>query len=137
MSSSFSVRSYDKKKEFQSLLGKLLYIARCVRASRIFLNRSFMSLREQCSKSRISLDAGTLESLSWFVSFMKEFNGVTRFNKFAVQHHIYVDANFQRLGGAWGSRVYSTLIPTDVIGQMSITQYEMYNILLSYPHMGQ
>ena len=111
------------KREFQSLLGKLLYIARCVRASRIFLNRLLVTLREQCSKSRILLDAGTLESLSWFVSFMKEFNGVVCFNKFAVQHHIYVDASLQRLGGVWGSCVYSTLIPTDVIGQISITQY--------------
>ena len=62
---------------------------------------------------------------------MKEFNGVVCFNKFVVQHHIYVDASLQRLGGVWGSCVYSTLVPTNVIGQLSITQYEMYNILLA------
>ena len=31
----------------------------------------------------------------------------------------------------WGSRVYSTLIPTDRTGEMLITQYEMYDILLA------
>ena len=80
-----------------------------MKASRIFLNRLLVTLREQCSKSRIFLDAGTLESLSWFVSFMKEFNGVVRFNKFTVQHHIYVDASLQRLGGVW-DLVYTQLL---------------------------
>ena len=58
-------------------------------------------------------------------------NGVVRFNKPAVQHHVYVDASLTGLGGVWGSRVYSTRVPTDVIGERAITQYEMYNILLA------
>ena len=125
------LRDYMVKRDFQSLLGKLLYIARCVKASRVFLNRILMAFKAQSAQDRIKLDQGTYESLAWFLQFMKQFNGVVRFNRSAVQHHVYVDASLTGLGGVWGSRVYSTHVPTDVIGERAITQYEMYNILLA------
>ena len=37
------LRDVITKREFQSLLGKLLYISHCVRSSRIFLNRLLMT----------------------------------------------------------------------------------------------
>ena len=53
------------------------------------------------------------------------------FKKLPIQDNIYVDASLKDLWGVWGSQVYSTLVPIDVIGEMSITQYELYNILLA------
>ena len=38
------------KRDFQSLLGKLLYIARCVKASRVFLNRILMAFKAQSAQ---------------------------------------------------------------------------------------
>ena len=87
------------KQEFQSLLGKLLYVSRCVRSSRIFLNRLLMTLRNHTYKGMVKLDQGTYESLSWFLTFMDSFNGVVYFDKPPVQHHIYVDASMKYLGG--------------------------------------
>ena len=62
-----------------------------------------MTLREHSSKFQISLDVGTLESLSWFVTFMKLFNGVVRFNKFTVPfdttcHLLRSDIKFEFTG---------------------------------------
>ena len=93
--------NFMTKREFQSLLGKLLYIARCVKVSRVFLNRLLMTFKSQALNNRITLDVGAYESLAWFLIFMREFNGVVRFNKPAVQHHMYMDASLQRLGVYW------------------------------------
>ena len=40
------------KRELQSLLGKLLYISKCVRASRVFLNRMLDLLRVMGNKKK-------------------------------------------------------------------------------------
>ena len=90
-----------------------------------------MAFKAQASNNRIALNVAVYESLAWFLAFMREFNGVVLFNKPAIQHHVYVDASLQRLGGVWGSRVYSTMIPVDLIGNRAITQYETYNVLLA------
>ena len=50
------------KREFQSVLGKLLYIATFVKSSRIFFNHLLMTLRTHNNKSRICLDTGAHES---------------------------------------------------------------------------
>ena len=91
------------KLEFQSLLGKLLYISHCVKASRIFLNCLLMILHEHKNSNTIHLDYGTHESLLWFLTFMKSFNGVVYFNKPPIHYNIYVDASLKYLGGMWGS----------------------------------
>ena len=62
---------------------------------------------------------------------MKSFNGVVYFNKPPIQQNIYVDASLKYLGRVWGSGVYSTLVPIDVIGERTIAQYEFYNVLLA------
>ena len=41
------LREHMSKRDLQSLLGKLLYIARCVKASRVFLNRILMAFKAQ------------------------------------------------------------------------------------------
>ena len=43
------------RRELQSLLGKLLYISRCVRGARIFLNRILQVYRDNHGSYKISL----------------------------------------------------------------------------------
>ena len=62
---------------------------------------------------------------------MRTFNGVVMFKHVGVHHNIYVDASLACLGGVWGSHVYSVPILFEIIGETSINQYEMYNILLA------
>ena len=47
------VREYMSKREFQLLLGKLLYISRCVRSSRSFLNKLLALLHMYHTANRI------------------------------------------------------------------------------------
>ena len=67
-----------RKKELQSLIGKLCFICKCVRQSRIFLNRLLEVLRsvDWEASSRIKLSAEFHKELKWWSMFMSTFNGV-------------------------------------------------------------
>ena len=119
------------KHDLQSLLGKLLYISRCVRGSRIFMNRLLNTLREHHDKQRICPDVGFYLDLSWFLRFLKTFSGTVRFRRESVANEAQVDATLTGIGGAWGNRVYAERIPNHLINKYSITQYEMYNVVIA------
>jgi hypothetical protein len=66
------------KRDLQSLIGKLQFIAKCVRGSRIFISRllqTLSTLRKQHHRFRPS--SQFKKDLVWWKRFMKVFNGVT------------------------------------------------------------
>ena len=119
------------KHEFQSLLGKLLYISRCVRGARVFLNRILAVLHAHHNSRYICPDEGFYHDILWFINFVKQFNGVVAFNNVTVAHEVFVDATLTGIGGIWGLRAYSALVPPNLAHRISITQVEMYNLLVA------
>ena len=65
-----------KKKELQSLIGKLCFVCKCVRQSRIFLNRLLEVLRSVDWAGSPKMSAEFHKELKWWSMFMKRFNGV-------------------------------------------------------------
>ena len=65
------------KKGFQSLLGKLLYLHKCVIPARIFINRMLALFREKSNERRIHLTSDFHKDLAWFLAFLPQFNGIT------------------------------------------------------------
>ena len=68
------------RKELQSLLGRLLYISKCVKASRFFLNRMLDVLRNMGEEKFTNLDLNFFQDLNWFSKFLTKFNGVAFFD---------------------------------------------------------
>ena len=58
------------KQEFQSLLGKLLYISWCVKGARIFLNRTLAVLCAHHNSPHICPTDGFYQDLLWFIDFV-------------------------------------------------------------------
>ena len=56
------------KNDLQSLLGLLLYITKCVKLARYFLNRMLQLLRDNTDNHRVLL---TEECLKWFQIFLR------------------------------------------------------------------
>ena len=65
------------KVELQSLIGKLQFITKCVRQSRIFLNRLLDTLRSMSSRRKIKLSESFRKDLRWWSKFVDQFNGVS------------------------------------------------------------
>ena len=116
------------KKQFQSLLGKLLYISKCVRYARIFMGRMLRSFRNQHKKSILFLDNEFHKDLNWLNTFLHTFNGYV-FIQRPVHNTIYVDASFAGVGAIYGNKVYAYHIPDSFTG--SIVHLELINVLIA------
>ena len=118
------------KRQVQALLGKLLYITKCVRISRPFLNRMLDLLRSFDKISKIILATDFERDLNWFLEFIPKFNGKAFISHQPVTEEIELDASLQGLGARWGNQVYSIQIPLG-FRNMPIVHLEMLNILVA------
>ena len=83
------------KHAFQSFLGKLLYVHRCVHPACMFVNRILWLFRKNSGKRRICLTEEFKKDLSWFIKFLPAYNGITIFKKQPLQGNetFHIDAS--------------------------------------------
>ena len=86
------------KRQLQSLLGSLLFISKCVRSSRFFLNRLLDVLRSMHDKDEVALTPEAQRDINWFQKFLPSFNGVAIFDHRPIAHEIELDACLQGVG---------------------------------------
>ncbi len=66
------------KRELQSLVGKLCFVVKCVRQSRVFLNRMLHTLRSMSIHQKsVSLSTSFKKDLRWWKKYVERFNGVS------------------------------------------------------------
>ena len=80
-------RKFILKKLLQCLLGKLIYLHRCVPSARIFVNRLLNTLRSGLSKIKITQDM--VKDITWFIQFLDHFNGTVMFPLLCPQVQVY------------------------------------------------
>ena len=107
-------KKYLSKRSFQSLLGKLIYLHKCVIPARTFVNRILQLFRDNFDKKRIHLTTDFFKDIAWFQAFLPHFNGTTKFDKPRVEgsNSLSLDACLMGLGAIWENRVYSTPVPS-------------------------
>ena len=118
------------KNQLQSLLGSLLYITKCVRPARFFLNRMLQVLRDNHINKYIRLTEEFAKDLNWFNTFLCSYNGVTFYDNKPVQAVIELDASLTGLGANFENMVYALPLPHDHFNY-NITQLEMLNIMVA------
>ena len=97
----WSRKTVAKKCELQSILGKLLWVSRAVRFSRVFVSRiiaEVRKLKKQSDKSTLSLEIR--KDFLWWDKFLVEFSGVEIIPAPTVSLAVYGDACVQG-GGSW------------------------------------
>ena len=128
--SQWQLRDHCSKRDLQSLLGRLLYVTKCVKASRPFLNRMLELLRQADRQEKIVLSEDFHRDLNWFSRFLTKFNGVAFFSHDPVHFHIELDASLQGLGAVCGNEVYAVPVELGYKGYQ-IVHLEMLNILVA------
>ena len=128
-----SHRTYLSKKNFQSLLGKLLYVHKCVVPARIFINRMLDLFRKNVSRKKIHLTTEFFKDLQWFKKILPQFNGVTIYKKPTIDEAdaLHLDACLTGIGGIWHDRVYSSPAPVIPGFELKIVHLEMINVLVA------
>ena len=122
-------RKFISKKMLQSLLGKLIYLHRCIPPARIFVNRLLNTLRS--GLTRIKVTKEMIKDITWFIQFLNHFNGTVMFPQFRPQVQVHVDACLTGMGAIWDSNVYAASRNVWATRGASITQLEMCNVLLA------
>ena len=117
------------RQQLQSLLGKLLYIHRCVRPSRLFVNRMLALLRNSGSSHSIHLTSTFQHDVAWFNVFLDRFNGKTMIHNQGSPHiHAFMDASLSGVGAIWEDNVYAATYPPGFTHMLSIVHLELINI---------
>ena len=118
------------RRDLQSLLGSLLYIAKCVRYSRNFLNRMLDLLRQTHKENIINLTPEFIRDLVWFLKFAPKFNGTSFFNHAQVYAKIELDASLEGLGAYFNDQIYAIPLVRGY-NHFHIVQLEMLNVLVA------
>ena len=115
------------------LLGKLLYIQKCVKPSHVFVNRILALYHVNFHLKKIYLNSDFHKDFSWVLTFLTSFNGVSYLKKNAVDlvQSLYLDACLMGMGGVWHDSVYAT--PVHNLGGLDLknVHFEMLNIVIA------
>ena len=122
-------KSFCTKRELQSLLGSLLYVAKCIKYARYFRNRMLTLLRENAQEKQIKITEEFRSDLRWFNNFLSVCNGVSFFN-YIPSKSVYLDACPSGLGAIFDSQVYALPLPHSW-QDVNIAYTEMINILVA------
>ena len=124
------------RRQLQSLLGHLIYLHKCVRPSRYFVNRMLDLLRANYNSQTIRITPEFQRDLRWFTKFLDTYNGVSIYDHAPVKHVIELDACLTGLGGRCDNLVYHLALPLGY-NNLNIVHLEMVNILLAVRLFGK
>ena len=123
-------RDVPSKHELQSILGLLLYVHKCVKPARLFLNRMLELLRCAHGRQKVTLTHDFKRDLRWFAKFLPLYNGVSLYDHRPIDVNLELDACLTGLGGRSGNFIYHLPIAKGY-RNWTIVHLEMVNILLA------
>ena len=120
---SWSTKKSATKAELQSLVGKLSFISKCVRQSRLFLSRILALLRTLQHKSHHTrLTSEFRRDIAWWLRFMRRYNGVSviSFLVWTAPDAVFAtDACLSGCGGLSQSQYFHVQFPPEVLVHFS------------------
>ena len=123
-------RDVASKRQLQSILGLLLYVHKCARPARVFLNRMLDLLRSAHGHQKIWLTPDFKRDLRWFTKFLPTYNGVSLYDHKPIGATLELDACLTGFGGRCGRYIYHLPIARGFMS-WSIVHLEMVNILIA------
>ena len=89
-----------------------MYIHRCVKPARLFVNRILQVLLNAPAKGYFALHMGFYKDINWFICFLEKFNGMVNFYSHEkVTNEIFVDASLHAVGAKYNKEIYTCEIP--------------------------
>lgn len=119
----------------QSLVGKLIHLANCVRHARKFTARILTTLRYMISKSKawITLDEGFKADVKWFQAYAQSANGLSLISPVLQNIYIECDSSLHAGGGnSDGFFFVWTYTDQHKAKYQQIHQLEAINLLVAY-----
>ena len=130
-----------RKKELQSLIGKLSFVTNCVRAGRLFLARMLDTLRNSTDGQRIIIDNEMKKDIKWWLEFLPGFSGTSilwLLDKWEYDEQLASDASLVGGGAVCQNEFFHFKFNDNILKKTSnIAQLELFTILVSLRLWGQ
>ena len=100
------------KQQLQSIIGSLMFVAKCVKPTRYFVNRLLNALREAMNKN-IKVSEDMKRDLKWFMTFLPQFNGTATYKHPIIEQSqtLAIDACLTGVGGSGKTKCTQLLFP--------------------------
>jgi hypothetical protein len=106
------------KKELQSLIGRLAFIAKCVAPGRLFLSRLLECLRGLCrAEDTVHLSVEFCKDIRWWYDFVAVYNGISIIKRdpwLAADQIFSTDACLIGCGGVCGRKYFHAEFPSSI-----------------------
>ena len=137
----WQTKTRSNKVGLQSLIGTLQFVTKCVRQSRIFLNRLLETLRDMKTSKVITLSPSFRKDLRWWSMFIEKFNGVSYIPP-AIWDEPDVafstDSCLHGCGGICGVEYFHVVYPDAIKNQrLAIHKLEMLAVLIAVRIWGE
>ena len=123
------------KREVQSLVGLLQFVASCVSPGRIFISRMLNFLRECPEVGKKEIPAEFLQDIHWWVTFLPKYNGISlipELNWSDPDAEIACDACLEGAGGWRAGEYFHVEFPEFIKQQnLHINALEMITIIVA------
>ena len=124
------------KAALQSLVGKLIFISKCVRQSRIFIARILILLRKGLfNHHHVNLTAEFRKDIAWWRRFLRAYNGVSMIStaQWSSPGEVFTtDACLTGCGGLCGDQYFHAAFPSFVVQQtLDINCLELLTIIVA------
>lgn len=123
------------KTMIQSIVGKLLHLAQCVKSARKFTTRILAKLRYMAEKGQVwtTVDTEFLADIRWFQLYAKHANGVALVDPILRPVYIECDSSLTGGGGNSETSFYSWIYSESLLAKYKlIHQLEAINLLVAY-----
>ena len=130
----WTARTRATRKDMQSLLGLLNFVASVAPPVRLFTNRILEALRESTQRGANTLSCQFKQDILFFAELLPMFNGRKMMLKAVVpyQHQVELDACLTGCGAVAGEQFYATPFPDHVLrAEHTIAHLEMLNIVVA------
>lgn len=128
-------KSHTTKTELQSLIGKLQFMAKCVRPGRVFISRLLNLLRQMGHRSQTELEHETRMDIKFWYEFLPKFNGISLLRCIDTGvpgTEISSDCNMRACGAWRNGEYFHALFPTQVLTHTThISERELLTVVVS------
>ena len=121
-----------QRREVESLIGKLQFMAKCIRAGRIFLSRLIQSIRTMNRKDRYNIPVEARKDIAWWGRCAHQYNGVSLIwlhKEPGTDMILQTDACPKGYGGICGSEYFRGRFPRHLQGK-NIAILEIWAVMV-------
>ena len=133
---SWSVKICASRKEVEQLIGKIQFVANCVRQGRVFVARLLNWLRALPKNGREKIPYEARKDIFWWYVYFPQYNGVSLMwytNVAQIDGCIATDASLSACGGMCGDEYFRHCFPDSIRDMVNnnISHLEMFTIIVA------